>query len=137
MIGQTKIVFLADRILNDLRMITRAYALLDRVTANAGAYCIAKKSLPAPLICAWERLIPAAIAFCERMAARYNGVVLKEDFRVIGLRDVDFDDRDIETLKLFALEPRCSTVAPEALDIVRQCRHIHVLLHTEGLRIAA
>jgi hypothetical protein len=137
MTGQTKIVFLADRILDDLRMIPRTHALLDRITANAVAYRIAKKSLPAPLHRVWERLIPAAIAFCERLAARYNGVVVEEDFRGIDPCDVVFDDDDIATLKFFALDPQCVSVAPEALDIVRQCRHIQVLLYTDELRIAA
>jgi hypothetical protein len=37
----------------------------------------------------------------------------------------------------FARDPASASVAPEALDIVRQCRHIQALLHTEGLRAAA
>jgi hypothetical protein len=129
MTGQTKIIFLADRILDDLRMIPRTRALLDRITANAGAYCIAKKSLPAPLHCAWERLTPAAVAFCQRLASRYNRVVTDEDFRSIDPCGVVFDDKDIATLKLFLRDPRCSSVTPEAFDIVRQCRHIQVLAH--------
>jgi hypothetical protein len=137
MTGQTKIVFLAGRILDDLRMIPRAYALLDRITANARAYCIAKKSLPAPLHRAWERLIPSAIAFCERMAKRQSGTVMEGDFRGIDPRDADFDDKDIATLKLFAIDPTCASVAPEALDIVRQCRHIQVLMYAEEFRVAA
>ncbi len=137
MTGQTKIVFLADRILNDLHMIPRACKLLERITVNAEAFSIAKESFPAALSSAWEPLIRAAIAFCERLAARQNGVVVEKEFADLDLRDVVFDDNDIASIKLFARDSQFATVAPEALDIVRQCRHLQVLLHTQDLRAAA
>jgi hypothetical protein len=137
MTGQSKIVFLADRILDDLRMIPRAFDLLERIAANADAFILSRDSFPGELSHVWGPLMRAAIAFCERLAARYGGVVIEEDFGDLDIRDVVFDDLDIARLKLFALDPSFATVAPEALDIVRQCRHIQVLLHFEELRVAA
>jgi len=135
--GRSGIVYLADYILDDLRMIPRACDLLDRISANADAYFQARKNLPPALAGAWEPLVRAAVEFCERLAARYNGVVIEQDFVGLDLRDVIFDEEEIATLKMFARDPACAAVAPEALDIVRQCRHIQVLLHAEDSRAAA
>ncbi|MBB4198204.1 hypothetical protein GGD83_001997 [Rhodoblastus sphagnicola] len=135
--GQNGIVYLADYILDDLRMIPRACDLLDRISANADAYFLDRNTLPPALACAWEPLVRAAVDFCERLAARYNGVVIEQDYVGLDLCDVVFDDDEISTLKIFACDPACARVAPEALDIVRQCRHIQVLLHTENARAAA
>ena len=132
-----KIVYLADRILDDLRMIPRAFDLLERIAANADAFDSAREGFPKELTRTWGPLMRAAIAFCERLAARYGGVVIEEDFGDLDILDVIFDDDDIAILKLFALDPAYATVAPEALDIVRQCRHIQVLLHVEERRFAA
>jgi hypothetical protein len=137
MTGRNRIVHLADYILDDLRMVPRACDLLDRISANADAFFMERKTLSPALGCAWEPLIRSAVDFCERLAARYNGVVLEDDFQDIDLLDVVFDDEDIATLKVFARDPSCARVAPEALDIVRQCRHIQVLLHAENARAAA
>lgn len=137
MTGLTKINFLADHILYDLRMIPRAYVLLDRIAANAEAFSIASDGFSPTFSVAWKPLMVAAIAFCERLAARVDGIVIEEAFDDLDLRDVDFDDDDIETLKLFALDPAYAAIAPGALDIVRQCRHIQVLVYTEDLRVAA
>ncbi|MCW2283082.1 hypothetical protein M2323_000771 [Rhodoblastus acidophilus] len=132
-----RIVHLADYILDDLRMIPRACDLLDRVSANADAFYGERDTLPPALGCAWEPLMRAAVDFCERLAARYNGLVLEEDFEDLDLLDVVFDDEDIAVLKIFARDPACARVAPDALDIVRQCRHIQALLHAENARAAA
>jgi hypothetical protein len=137
MTGRNGIVYLADYILDDLRMIPRACDLLDRVSANADAFFNARKTLPAGLGCVWEALVLSAVEFCERLASRYNGVVLDDDFNDLDLRDVVFDDEDIAKLKFFARDPACASVAPEALDIVRQCRHIQALLQVEERRAAA
>jgi hypothetical protein len=135
--GRNGIVHLADYILGDLRMIPRACDLLDRISANADAFFDERETLPPALGCAWEPLVRAAVDFCERLAARYNGVVLEDDFENLDLLDVAFDDEDIAILKIFARDPACARVAPEALDIVRQCRHIQALLHAENARAAA
>ena len=135
--GQNRIVHLADYILDDLRMVPRACDLLDRISANADAFFMERETLPPALGCAWEPLVRSAVDFCERLAARYNGVVLEDDFQNLDLLDVVFDDDDIATLKIFARDPACGSVAPEALDVVRQCRHIQVLLHAENTRAAA
>jgi len=137
MSGRSRIIHLADYILDDLRMIPRACDLLDRISANADSFFMERETLPPALGCAWEPLVRAAVDFCERLAARYNGVVLEDDFCSLDLLDVVFDDDDIATLKMFARDPACAAVAPEALDIVRQCRHIQVLLHGETDRAAA
>jgi hypothetical protein len=137
MTGQIKVTYLAERILDDLRMIPRAYALLDRIVANAEAVDAAGDTLPAGLSGAWRRLMHAAIAFCERLAARHDGVVIEEDFAGLDLCNITFDDADIAALKLFASDPQYAATAPEALDIIRQCRHIQALLYAEDLRVAA
>jgi hypothetical protein len=138
MTGQAKIVFLVDRLLDDLRMLPRARKLLERITANAEAFgAFGDKSFMGSFSGAWRPLIEAAIAFCERLAVRHNGIVLEVDFAGLDLRDVVFDDDHIAKLKLFAGDPQYAAVAPEALDIVRQCRHIQVLLHVDDMRVAA
>lgn len=137
MTEQAKLVFLADRILDDRRMIPRAYDLLERIAADAEAFAEGKHNRPKDLACAWGRLIRAAIAFCERLATRVDGVVLEEDFAEIDLRDVVFRVDDMATLKIFARKPKYAAVARSALDIVRQCRHIQALVHSESLSLAA
>jgi hypothetical protein len=132
-----EIAFLADHILDDLRMIPRAYVLLDRIAANADGCLLARENLPPALACAWDSLMRSAIAFCERLAARFHGEVVEGDFDGLDLRDVVFDDADIERIKVFAYDSAHADFAAEALDIVRQCRHIQVLLQTEELRAAA
>lgn len=137
MTGRTKVVFLADRILEDLRMIPRAYALLDRIIANAEAIGAAIEAVPADSMATWRTLTLAAIAFCERLATRHDGVVIEEDFAGLDLCEVIFDDADIDKLKLFAAHQHHALIAMEALDIVRQCRHIQALLYVEELNVAA
>ncbi len=136
MTGRTKVAFLADKILDDLRMIPRAYALLDRIVANAEAVD-ATEDVPAGLAAAWRPLMISAIAFCERLATRIDGVVIETDFDGVDLCDITFDDADIAALKLFARDPHYAAIAPEALDIVRQCRHIQALLYVEEIGVAA
>jgi hypothetical protein len=137
MTGRTEVAFLAERILDDLRMIPRAYALLDRLIANAERVNAAPETVPAKLLATWRRLTLAAIAFCERLATRHGGVVIEEEFHGLDLCDVIFDDADIAALKLFTADPHHGAIAAEALDIIRQCRHIQALLYVEELNVAA
>lgn len=134
---RNEIVHLADYLLDDLRMFPRACDLLDRISANADAFFLARKNLPRAFVCAWEPLVRAAVDFCEGLAARFHEVALEEDFAGLGLSDVVFEDEAMEMLKAFARDPACARVAPEALDIVRQCRHIQALLRLEDMRAAA
>jgi hypothetical protein len=135
--GRDKIVFLANSLLDDLRMIPRALDLLERIAKNADALLLVRRASPSALVCAWKPLICASVAFCERLAARVRGVVIEADFASLDLRDVAFDESALEALHAFARDPAWSAFAQEALDIALQCRHIQTLLREESLSAAA
>jgi len=137
MTGRTEVAFLAERILDDLRMIPRAYALLDRLIANAGARQRRARNRPRKIAgdvaeadARRHRLLRAAGHAPWRR--RHRGGISRLD-----LCDVIFDDADIAALKLFTADPHHGAIAAEALDIIRQCRHIQALLYVEELNVAA
>ncbi len=136
--GAAKPVPLANRLLDDFRMIPRAHDLLERIEANAAALGeLAASSVTDELCLAWEPLALASIAFCERLATRYDGVVLEQAFNDLDLTDVVFDDGDMAVLKQCARDPASASLVRELLEIVRQCRHIQELLRAEEQLAAA
>jgi hypothetical protein len=131
MAAQNQIVCLADYILDDPRIVSRACDLLDRIGANADAFLAARTNLPPVLGGVWERLMGAAVDFCESLAARFQGDAREADRAGLAAGAMAFADADIAALKVFARDPACAGVAPEAHDIVRQCRHIQALAFAE------